>query len=461
MSSSLSDVRSRDMAPTERAVLVFMRVPEAGQVKSRLATGVGVEEAARIYQIMVRRTLGVLSDFKRSRPEVTLFVFFTPADRVEILQKHYPGPWLFLPQVGHHLGDRMDRALRQVFALGFHHAVLVGTDLAHPEGAILEDAFRALGKGLTPLGPARDGGFYLVGLHRPCSSPFQFEEWGTDTVYGRTEKSLAASGLQVLKLKEKQDVDRPEDFELLRDHFFFKEKLSIVIPTVRPPEAVSSFLHRLEPQLWPGDEIVVALSEGITPPRNEEESASIRWIVSPRGRGIQLNAGARATEGSILLFLHDDSVPPHQFAYQVRKIAQDPAVSIGCFQLAFSPSTPALDLVSRWANLRTDLFGLPYGDQGLFCRRTVFWEAGGFRNPFLMEDVDFVRQCKKRGRLLKIPDSIHTSPHRYLKRGLLRASLQNHCLMLLYFLGMSNRGLYKLYYGCDPQEPDAHRSGMG
>jgi hypothetical protein len=78
-----------------------------------------------------------------------------------------------------------------------------------------------------------------------------------------------------------------------------------------------------------------------------------------------------------------------------------------------------------------------------------------------MEDVDFVRQCKKRGRLLKIPESIHTSPHRYLKRGLLRASLQNHCLMLLYFLGMSNRRLYTLYYGCDPQKPAAHQGGTG
>lgn len=449
------------MGATARAVLVFMRVPEAGQVKSRLAAGVGVEEAARIYQILVRRTLGVLSDFKRARPEVTLFVFFTPADKIEILLKHYPGPWVFLPQEGHHLGDRMDRALRHVFALGFQHAVLVGTDLAHPEGALLEDAFHALEKGLTSLGPARDGGFYLVGLDRPCSTPFQFEEWGTHTVYKRTEKSLTDSGLQVLKLREKQDVDRPEDFEPLRDNFFFKEKLSIVIPTVRPPEAIRPLLGLLQPQLWPGDEILVALAEGMTPPRQEEENASIRWIVSPRGRGMQLNAGARAAVGSILLFLHDDSVPPHQFAYHVRKTAQDPAVSVGCFQLAFSPSTPALDLVSRWANLRTDLFGLPYGDQGLFCRRAVFWEAGGFRNPFLMEDVDFVRQCKKRGCLLKIPESIHTSPHRYLKRGLLRASLQNHCLMLLYFLGMNNRRLYTLYYGCDPLEPDAHRGGMG
>lgn len=220
----MSDFPTREMVAIARAVLVFMRVPEAGQVKSRLAAGVGVEEAARIYQIMVRRTLGVLSDFKRSQPEVTLFVFFTPADKAEILQKHYPGPWIFLPQVGHHLGDRMDHALRQVFARGFQHAVLVGTDLAHPEGALLEDAFHALEQGRTPLGPARDGGFYLVGLDRPCSAPFQFEEWGTHTVYGRTEKSLTDSGLQVLKLREKQDVDRPEDFQPLQDHFFLQRE---------------------------------------------------------------------------------------------------------------------------------------------------------------------------------------------------------------------------------------------
>jgi GT2 family glycosyltransferase len=127
-------------------------------------------------------------------------------------------------------------------------------------------------------------------------------------------------------------------------------------------------------------------------------------------------------------------------------------MSLGCFRLSFSPSTAALDFVSSWANLRTQLFAFPYGDQGLFCRRAIFEKVGGFRNPFLMEDVDFVRQCKKWGRLLMIPEGVRTSPQRYLKRGVLRASLQNHCLMLLYSLGMNNRRLYAIYYGSDPQK---------
>ena len=173
-----------------------------------------------------------------------------------------------------------------------------------------------------------------------------------------------------------------------------------------------------------------------------EITPQIHCTAAPRGRGHQLNRGVELAKGNLLFFLHDDSVPPPNFAYSLRKLCARPEMSLGCFSLAFSPSQPLLDGIARWANLRTRLFGLPYGDQGLFCRREMFERVGGFKKLYLMEDVDFVRSCRRFGRILMLPDSITTSPERYLRKGILRSLLQNHLTMLLYHLGVSDRRLY-------------------
>ena len=102
--------------------------------------------------------------------------------------------------------------------------------------------------------------------------------------------------------------------------------------------------------------------------------------------------------------------------------------------------------ITRWVDIRTRYFGLPYGDQGLFCRRESFEKVGGFRKAFLMEDVDFVRSMRSLGNILVIPETITASPERYLKGGIIKNSLRNHLLLLLYRLGVDDRTLYSLYY---------------
>jgi hypothetical protein len=90
---------------------------------------------------------------------------------------------------------------------------------------------------------------------------------------------------------------------------------------------------------------------------------------------------------------------------------------------------------------------LPYGDQGLFCRREIFEKARGFGKPYLMEDVDFVKRCRRLGEIAFLPQTVVTSPRRYLEKGVLKAALQNHLTMALYFLGVDNADLARLYYG--------------
>jgi uncharacterized protein len=433
-----------------KALLFFMRHPEPGFVKSRLAATVGPDEAARIYERLIRRTLGVAADFKRERSEVEIFIFFTPSDKELEIAAAYPGPWRFAHQQGRHLGERMAEAIQQTVHQGYSQVLLVGTDIADLTPADIREAFQALEKGYAALGRAADGGFYLIGLDRPCHSAFQPDIWGTGEIFARTESILLHAGFEVKRLKERRDIDYFEDLRFIEGKSWFRTRLSVIIPTLSSIDQLGPSLQNLEKQIWPDDDIIVVQTETAGRQSDHAEpqrvAPQVLSVFAPRGRGLQLNRGATVAKGDILLFLHDDSIPPPNFAYSIRKLCEQSEMGLGCFRLAFAPSTPALDGIARWANLRTRVFGLPYGDQGLFCRREIYEKAGGFKKPFLMEDVDFVRNCRRLGRLLMLPDSISTSPARYLHRGILHASLRNHLTMLLYHLEVSDKRLYSFYY---------------
>lgn len=220
----------------------------------------------------------------------------------------------------------------------------------------------------------------------------------------------------------------------------------MIIPFLEENDDLFNLLASLSRQLWPGEEIVAVMGKADRISEELQLSSKIRMCFSPKGRGIQLNEGARKSRGDILWFLHADSTPPANFAYHVWKILNNPENVLGCFELAFSTSSATLELIARWANCRTKYLKLPYGDQGLFCTQKTFSKAGGFRKRYLMEDVDFVRTCKKLGKLLVVQRKLYSSPERYIKKGPLKASLQNHLIMVLYQLGVSESKLYELYY---------------
>jgi rSAM/selenodomain-associated transferase 2 len=226
----------------------------------------------------------------------------------------------------------------------------------------------------------------------------------------------------------------------------FQDQISIIIPFLNETKNLARLINFLEVQLWPGDEIL--LVKGVLSPDRKPENLSSHTSLfyAPRGRGNQLNLGARMAQNNLLWFLHADTCPPPNFGYHIRKISQFSNAVLGCFELRFSPTNVYLNIISKWANLRTRYLRLPYGDQGFFCTHQVFEELGGFKKRFLMEDVDFVRNSRKLGKLLVAPHRMRSSSQRYLNKGILRASLLNHLLVFLYFLGVNDKKLYARYY---------------
>jgi len=149
-----------------------------------------------------------------------------------------------------------------------------------------------------------------------------------------------------------------------------------------------------------------------------------RLLQAPRGRGNQMNAGARIARGKFLIFLHADTCLGPEHLASLRQVAGDPAFTAGAFELLLEPRLPALRLIAWGANRRARLFGLPYGDQALILRRDLFEALGGFshRRP---EDLDLVIRLRRYGRIRILTPPVASSGRRWLEQGYFYTTLKN------------------------------------
>jgi rSAM/selenodomain-associated transferase 2 len=168
-----------------------------------------------------------------------------------------------------------------------------------------------------------------------------------------------------------------------------------------------------------------------------------RVLESPRGRGRQLDEGARAATGDWLLFLHADT--RLEAGWVDALAALPPDVVGGAFRFAVDSPRAAFRAVERAVRLRLRLFALPYGDQGIFVRREVYARIGGVPHLPLMEDVAFVRRLRRAGRLAFLPTRAFTCARRWDRYGIVGTTLRNWWLIGLYAAGQSPERLARRY----------------
>jgi rSAM/selenodomain-associated transferase 2 len=171
-----------------------------------------------------------------------------------------------------------------------------------------------------------------------------------------------------------------------------------------------------------------------------------RLVTAPRGRGSQLNAGARMATGDLLLFLHADvTLPRDALAWIARAMAEADVVA-GAFRVRTVADAGGnwLGPLLRIADLRSHVTRLPYGDQALFVRRAVFERTGGFPDAPLMEDVALARRLRRAGRIVTVPAYVRASGRRFLRRPL-ASFVAMWTFPTLYRLGMPPRMLARLY----------------
>ena len=166
----------------------------------------------------------------------------------------------------------------------------------------------------------------------------------------------------------------------------------------------------------------------------EARAMGLQVLTGPRGRAAQMNRGAAATSAEHLLFLHADTRLPSGAPALVLETLRDEGVALGAFGFRFDRGGARLGLVQAGARLR-GRFGFPYGDQGLFLRRSTFEALGGFSELPIGEDFDLVVRARARGRVLVRNEEAITSSRRYEERGVLRLMARHQWLGIRLALG--------------------------
>lgn len=234
-------------------------------------------------------------------------------------------------------------------------------------------------------------------------------------------------------------------------------RVSVVIPTLDEAAELPRALAALR-QADPSLEVIVADGGSADDtPGIALSFPGVQLVRSPRGRGRQMNAGAAASRGEILWFLHADTRVSAAGIALMRERMRDPGIVGGAFRLAFDSPKRRYRLLERSVAIRCRVLGLPYGDQAVFVRREAFVRIGGFPEWPILEDVAFVRRLRRVGRLALLSEAAVTSPRRYETRGFLRTTLRNAAVLALYAMGLSPSALVRLA-GRKPAAPACNRA---
>jgi len=429
-----------------RRLVIFTRYPEPGKTKTRLIPALGPDGAAHLQRQMTRHTLrwaGRLQCPGSTSVEVR-FEGGDAAARRTVFGPRFP----YRPQGGGDLGCRLDRAFQTAFAEGVRRTVVVGSDCPGVSDGVVENAFGRLARQDLVLGPAGDGGYYLIGLKRPVPALFAEIPWGQGDVLDRTLDAAQRLGLDSSLLDPLDDVDRPQDlahWQAVKTRNFApgEDRISVVIPTLDEAEELAATLDSIDRG---GDAEVIVVDAG-----SRDHTCRIAGrggalvLGGVQGRGRQMNAGAAVAGGRYLLFLHADTCLPPGFDGQVRRTLESPGVAAGAFALRIRHAAGSLKLIERSANFRARRLQMPYGDQSLFLRAETFHRVGGFPDLPIMEDFCLVRSLRKEGRIRILPAAATTSDRRWRALGPWRTTVINQLVVLGYHLGISPRTLANWY----------------
>ena len=450
---------------SKQALILFTRLPIAGKTKTRLIPYLGKKGARGIHLALLQDFAKLYRNFHRREKEVKLFLFFSSATANEVVEGAFdPGKKEskeerkegskedikkdiaemkmlrnlfpdaeFVPQDGEDIFRKMKNAFLYTFQEGYSFSYLVGADIPFLSEDSFCKVFSAGRSGKNVLGESLDGGYYGIGLQSRVKSSeldkiFSLGKKREDCkvnpeqnrlmksecadrekqeqeadIFEYTKTALYATGLPLLLLKKRRDIDDKEDIiayrqlipynKALQSSYIGKEilrqsKISIIIPCYKEGDTLSTMEDQLRPYK---NQAEILFADG----GENHFSGEYKVVPCPKGRAKQMNTAAKAASGDILFFLHCDSILPKGFLEEIREALRKTPVA--CFGIRFSPSTPLMMICSFISNHRVYDRKVMFGDQGIFLGRELFFQMGGFPDLPLMEDYQFSLNLKKCG----------------------------------------------------------------
>ena len=428
------------MTANDECLVIFTRYPIPGRAKTRLIPILGAEGAVDLQRELTAHTLHTARAWA-AQHHAGIEVRFEGAG-ARRLRQWLGGHARYRVQGPGDLGARMSRAFAEAFAEGVQRVVILGADCPSVTPGTVGEAFDALGQAEVVLGPATDGGYYLVGLKQPCAALFEGIAWGTDRVLEQTLAVVHRLSLRHRLLSERPDVDRAEDLAIWETARRQARTLAVIVPALNEAEQLAATLRSVA--AGHPEEIIVA-DGGSTDATSEVACAAGAKVVSaPRGRARQMNAAAAAASAARLLFLHADTLPPPGYREVVDRILSRPEVAAGTFAYGLREPSRFRRILELAVAARCRWLRLPYGDQGLFLRRDLFEGIGGFPDWPILEDVEIVRRLAAHGRVTIAAAKVATSSRRWRTHGLWRTVLIHQLILVGHACGVSPERLARL-----------------
>lgn len=223
--------------------------------------------------------------------------------------------------------------------------------------------------------------------------------------------------------------------------------ISVIIPVFHEEACINEAIGRLDKmRSGAATEIIVVDGAAGAETLKAITGHTVKGVLSGKGRARQMNEGAAAAQGDIVLFLHVDTELPEDGFGEISRAMDRGQFVAGAFDLGIGDRGFAFRIIERAASLRSRLTRVPYGDQAIFFGRDYFLRLGGYRDLPIMEDVDLMRRVRKTGgRICFIDKRVKTSSRRWKKEGIVACTLRNRIIMLLYLLGVAPERFARWY----------------
>jgi rSAM/selenodomain-associated transferase 2/rSAM/selenodomain-associated transferase 1 len=433
-------------------LIIFTRYPEPGKTKTRMIPMLGEQGAADLQRRMTEHLISKTRKLSSSHP-ASIEIRYEGGNQ-NLIQNWLGGQFIYNQQHEGDIGRRMRLAFEEAFQSGVDTAVIIGTDIPGISVEIIKSAFEYLNDHDLVFGPARDGGYYLLGINRISwlkANPLLFEgiPWGSAEVLSQSLDAAQQLNLSHILLQQLDDVDRAEDLDV-----WHKEALkaapntrlstiSIIIPALNEADNIGPTLCALTRR--DGVEVIVVDGGSSDGTADIAGSNGAKVLASVPSKSRQMNTGAEAATGDILLFLHADTQLPDNFEAPIIETTNHSGVAAGAFELRIDSDAKGLRFIERVANRRARHLQAPYGDQGIFVAKTLFEEIGGYPDMPIMEDFELIRRLRRKGKIAILNQYVKTSARRWRNLGIFKTWLINQIIIAAYLLGVPPERLARWY----------------
>jgi rSAM/selenodomain-associated transferase 2 len=336
----------------------------------------------------------------------------------------------------------MHNAFLHAFQQGCRRVVLLGTDIPELKTDHLNEAIEALRDKNLVLGPSADGGYWLMGL-RKTYDLFVGIEWGTEKVLKQSFALAKDQDLDAYQLETLRDLDTGDDLKQWKPELVTpKPYISVIIPTLNEANHIVEAIQRARDE----DVEIIVVDGGSNDDTIEKATeAGGQVITCSPGRAEQQNHGASIARGKVLLFLHADTWLPEGYVSRIFEALLDPRTTVGAFRFKTDTDPWMMRVVDLMTNLRARMLKIPYGDQALFVRKSMFESVGGFPDAPIAEDLLLVKRLAKKGKVRLVSAPVITSARRWQTLGVLRTSMINVVIATAISLGFSPNRFVHLY----------------